>query len=109
MTDRTGNRRIALIVLVLGLVFGMGLLIVLCGVGFWFTARQQARAAAEREVAEAHMMQAHLGECIPCLARSGLMPGSSMRPRPAAIHRLMTSKALDDYAKVVEQLRPMLP
>ena len=26
-----------------------------------------------------------------------------------AIHRLSTSKALDDYAKVVEQLRPVLP
>jgi len=26
-----------------------------------------------------------------------------------AIHRLNTSKALDDYAKVVEQLRPVLP
>lgn len=25
------------------------------------------------------------------------------------IHRLRTSKALDDYAKVVEQLRPVLP
>jgi hypothetical protein len=25
-----------------------------------------------------------------------------------AIHRLSTSKALDDYAKVVEQLRPVL-
>ncbi len=46
--------------LVLGLVLATGFLIVLCGVGFWFTARQQARVAAEREVAEARMMQAQL-------------------------------------------------
>lgn len=60
MTDKTGNRRIAVFVLVLGLVLGMGLLVVLCGVGCWLIARQQARVAAEREVAEANLMQARL-------------------------------------------------
>ena len=60
MTGKTSNTRIAVIVILLGLVLGMGLLIVLCGVGFWFTTRQQARVAAEREAAEAHLMQAQL-------------------------------------------------
>lgn len=49
MTDTQGNRRIVVLLLVLCLVAGMGLLIVVCGVGFWLTARQQAGAAAERE------------------------------------------------------------
>ena len=60
MTDKPGNGRIPVIVLVLGLVLAMGLLVVLCGVGFWFTVRQQSRVAAEREVAEAQLVQAQL-------------------------------------------------
>lgn len=58
--NKTGNKRLVVLLLILGLVLGMGLLIVLCGVGFWFTVRQQARVAAEQEVAEARMMQAQL-------------------------------------------------
>jgi len=42
------------LLLVLAPVFGMGVLVVLCGVGFWFTARQQAGVAVERELAEVH-------------------------------------------------------
>jgi kynurenine formamidase len=60
MTDKKGNKRLVVLLLVLGLVFGIGLVIVLCGVGFWLTARAQARVAAEREAAEANMMQARL-------------------------------------------------
>ena len=58
MTDKTGNKRLVVLLLVLGLVLGIGLLIVVMGVGFWLTARAQARVVAEREAAEANMMQA---------------------------------------------------
>ena len=60
MTDKTGNGRTVVILLILGLVLGIGFLIVVCGVGFWFTVRQQSRVAAEREVAEARLVQAQL-------------------------------------------------
>jgi hypothetical protein len=44
MTDTQGNRRIIVLLLALCLVAG-GLLIVVCGVGFWLTALGESRSS----------------------------------------------------------------